>query len=66
MNTSRFATYEGLEGLTQAIKTSEWVTKVEENKRVLEVQTSDASFPVDEELWHDDKFPLSTTIRLDL
>ncbi len=30
---------------------------MEENKRVLEVQTSDASFPVDEELWHDDKFP---------
>ncbi len=66
VNTFRFATYEVNEGLTQAIKTSEWVTKMEEKKRVLEVQTSEASFPVDEELWHNDKFPISPTIRLDL
>lgn len=35
------------EGLTQAIKTCECVTKAEEKERVLEVQTSEASLPVD-------------------
>lgn len=54
------------EGLMQTIKTSEWVTKAEEKERVLEVQTSEVPFPVDQELWHNDKFPLSPTIRLDL